>query len=467
MSRNNLKFFILFVVPVLLLTTGLGCKSTQDKEIAEATKPITLKYWRVFDGPDAFEEIIDEYSKLHPHIDIEYRKLRYDEYEQEILDAFAEDRGPDIFTVHNTWLRKYQPKIVPVPPKITMAYTTISGTFKKERVTELKTKPSISIKQLRENFVDVVLDDVVIPTVEDKGKTTDEIYALPLSLDTLVLFYNRDLLNTAKIPQVPSIWKDFQQATSKLTRLDRDGNILQSGAGLGTSDNVERYFDILSLLMMQNGTKMINERGSITFHQMPEELKGRPLPPGQEALMFYTDFASPSKEVYSWNKDMPNNLTAFTQGKTAFFFGYSYHLPTIKANAPKLNLGIAKAPQIEGAPEINYANYWVEVVSKKSEHLNEAWDFVQFAADPTRVTKYLSVAKRPTALRALIEEQLEDLDLGIFASQVLTAETWYRGKDPVEAENAFKQMIDTVVARTMEVKDAIELAARRVSQTLK
>ncbi|NQU83253.1 MAG: extracellular solute-binding protein [Parcubacteria group bacterium] len=467
MQRHSKKFILLFIIPALLLTTGLGCKSTQNKEIAEATKPVTLKYWRVFDGPDAFGQIIEEYRALHPHINIEYHKLRYDEYEEEMLDAFAEDRGPDIFSVNNTWLRKYQSKIIPAPPKITMAYTTISGTVKKEKTTTLKTKPSISIKQLRENFVDVVLDDVIIPTTDDKGNLKDEIYGLPLSLDTLVLYYNRDLLNAAKIAQVPTTWQDFQQATVKLTKLNRDGAITQSGAALGTSSNVERDFDILSLLMMQNGTKMTDERGSITFHQMPKELEGRPTPPGYEALMFYTDFASPSKEVYSWNDEMPNSLTAFTQGKTAFFFGYSYHLPTIKANAPKLNLGIAKTPQIEGAPEINYANYWVEVVSKKSENIDEAWDFIQFAADPTRVTKYLNVVKKPTALRALINSQLEDLDLGVFASQILTAETWYKGVDPLSAEDAFAQMIDAIVAREMEVKDAIELAARRISQTLR
>ncbi|MEA3272758.1 MAG: extracellular solute-binding protein [Patescibacteria group bacterium] len=461
------KIIIFLLIFAFILTTGQACKVSNEKKLQEATKPITLKYWRVFDGPDAFNEIITEYRALRPHINIEYRKLRFDEYEEEIIDALAEDRGPDIFSIHNTWMGKYKPKIASVPEKITMAYTTITGTFKKEKTTVLKTKPSISLKQLRENFVDVVLDDVIMSTTDNKGKTVDKIYGLPLSLDTLVLFYNRDLLNAAKIAQVPTTWKNFQQATTKMTKIDRSGNILQSGAALGASDNVERYFDILSLLMMQNGTKMTDERGSITFHQMPPELEGRPLPPGEEALTFYTDFASPSKEVYSWNDAMPNNLTAFTQGKIAFFFGYSYHLPTIRANAPKLNLGIAKAPQIEGAPEINYANYWVEVASKKSKHLDEAWDFIQFAADPTRVDKYLSIAKRPTALRALIESQLDDLDLGTFVAQTLTAETWYKGVDPDTAEDAFAQMIDSIISRTMETKDAIELAARRISQTLR
>jgi multiple sugar transport system substrate-binding protein len=462
------KLFIFSLLTALVMTCGLGCQSSEDAKIKEATEPITLKYWRVFEGKDAFDDIINAYRASHPFVNFEYRKLRYEEYEQELLEAFAEDRGPDILSIHNTWVNEYKSKLAPAPEKITMAYQISSGGFGQSAKIELRTKPSITLKQLRDNFPDVVAQDIVLTDYDATAKkNVQNIYGLPLSLDTLVMFYNRDLLNAAKIPQPPDTWRDFQQATAKLTKQDRDGNITQSGAALGTSNNIERFFDILSLLMMQNGTKMTDERGNITFDKMPSELSGRTTPPGQEALIFYTDFASPAKEVYSWNETMQNNLTAFTQGKVAFFFGYSYHLPTIRANAPKLNLGIAKMPQIEGAPEINYANYWFEVVSKKSKNINAAWDFVQFMADAAQVSKYLNKAKRPAALRALIETQLNDLDLGTFAAQTLTAESWYRGNDSKGAEDAFASMITSVVNKEAEIKDAIDLAARRVANTLR
>ena len=77
-----------------------------------------------------------------------------------------------------------------------------------------------------------------------------------------------------------------------------------------------------------------------------------------------------------WNNFMPNSLESFMAGKTAFFFGYSYHIPIIKAQAPKLNFEITQVPQI-GNP-VNFANYWTETVSKKSKHVDEAWSFILF-----------------------------------------------------------------------------------------
>ena len=106
----------------------------------------------------------------HPYIKINYVKVRYNEFENKLIEAFATDRGPDMFSIHNTWIRKYQTKnlISPMPSKITMAYPVIKGQIKKEIVPELRTTKSISITELKKRFVDVVHDDVIIKTKDNK-----------------------------------------------------------------------------------------------------------------------------------------------------------------------------------------------------------------------------------------------------------------------------------------------------------
>jgi multiple sugar transport system substrate-binding protein len=430
-------------------------------------KPITLEYWRVWDGPDAFEEIITAYNQLHPFIKINYKKLRYSEYERELLEAMAEDRGPDIFSIHNTWVKKYQNMLTPMPDTITMAYPIVKGSIKKEVIPELRTKKSLSLGDLQNNFVDVVYGDVVYPEIVEKEVVGERIYALPLSVDTLAMYYNKDLLNNSGIPETPSYWNTaFQQTVKKLTKQDTKGNIIQSGVALGGSTNIERYSDILSVLMMQNGTVML-EDGRVLFHSIPSYLKNDNIFPGLEALRFYTDFANPAKEVYSWNSEMENSLNLFIQGKLALFFGYAYHLPEIKTGAPKLNFGVAKLPQIEGSSrQINFANYWVEGVSKKSEHITEAWDFVQFMASSEQVKKYLDKVKKPTALRALVNDQAADDDIKVFVEQVLTAKSWYKGDDANAAEIIIGEMIDSMVRGDDKPDNIIKLGAGRVQQTL-
>ncbi len=455
------KIAFLALISIFLLTSGFGCKLT-NKETKEAMQPITLTYWRVFDGPDAFEEILSRYKALHPFITIEYRKLRYEEYESALLNAMAEDRGPDIFSIHNTWLVKYQSKLAPLPESTTMAYPVIKGTIKKEATTELRTSKSLTVSQLKDKFVDVVSHDVVL----DDG----QIYGLPLSVDTLAIYYNKDLFNNAGITQAPRYWnKEFLQAVKKMTKQDPKQGVVQSGAGLGGSANIERFSDILSILMMQNGAVMINDAGQVVFNQVPEFAKSSGYNPGLEALRFYADFANPSKEAYAWNNSLPNSLEMFTSGNLAIFFGYSYHRASIESLAPKLNFSIAKLPQIEGTPptNINFANYWVEVVSKKSQHANEAWDFIQFITQEEQAKSYLEKTNRPTALRSLVSSQREDDKVGVFADQVLTAKSWYKGRDANAAEMAIKEMIDAAITATSDkLSGIINNAAAKVQQTI-
>jgi len=451
-----------------LIFFGLGCKAPS-AEVTEASKPFTLNLWSVFDDYDSISGLIDSYHKIHPNITINFKKLRYDEYETAILESLADNTPPDIIAVHNTWLGKYQNRLLPLPAERKIAVLEMQGTVKKEQVWVMKTIQSTSLRALKSNFIDQVYKDAVWGGTDEAGKPLpDAIYGEPLSVDTLVMYYNKDLLNNAGVPEPPRDWKTFQDTMKKLTRLDKDGNILAAGAALGTGKNVERAGDILTLLMMQNGAKMTDDYGYATFDKIPSELAAaRTTSPGLEALSFYTDFASPSKEVYTWNNKMPNSLQAFIQGKAAFFFGYSYHLPLVRTQAPKMNFAIAKVPQIQGNPEINFANYWVYSVIKKSAHPNEAWDFIEYMSDAKNVVSYLSRAKRPTALRSLIASQLEDLDLGVFASEILTAKSWYRGKDGVAADNAMVAMIDDAVSGLYPLKDLMEIGINKINQTIR
>lgn len=454
------KITILFLLMVFIISSGFGCKVTE-KKTKEAMKPITINYWRVFDGPDDFEEIIEKYKALHPFITINYKKLRYSEYEAELLNALAEDRGPDVFSIHNTWMRKYQTKLAPMPETITMVYPVTTGSIKKEVIPETRTTKSLSLKELRDKFVDVVSQDVIL----DDG----QVYGLPLSVDTLAMYYNKDLFNNAGISQVPSYWnKEFLQDIKKLTKQDSKRGLIQSGAALGGSKNINRYSDILAVLMMQSGATMMTKTGQVTFQSAPDSTTTS-YSPGADALRFYTDFADPAKESYSWNADLPNSLDLFISGNLAIMFSYSYDLETIKAQAPKLNFSIAKLPQIEGVPptNINFANYWVEVVSKKSPAINEAWDFVQFITKEEQVKSYLEKTKRPTALRSLVASQKEDNEIGVFADQVLTAKSWYYGKNVQAAEEAIAEMIDLVPKNSSDkLKEIIGTGAAKVQQTV-
>lgn len=443
---------------------GAGCGG--GSEAPQAATDVELVYWRVFDGDDAFDDIISAYQAQHPYVNIEYRVLRFDEYEEELITALAKGEGPDIFTVHNTQMSEYKDLLLPMPASVTTKYLETVGTVRKETVLTTKEVALPSQRAIKENFVDVVATDVILPyQANEDAEEEDRVFGLPLSVDTLALYYNKDLFDAAGLAQAPETWEDFQDAVIALTQYADDGSVLQSGASLGTVENVDRAADILQALMLQNGTNMIDDRGRIAFNAIPADAADGVFP-GLDAVRFFTDFANPVKETYTWNAEMPDNVDAFASGQTAMILGYSYHLPIIQASSPTIDIGVAMLPQIgSGAKEVNFANYWIEVVSKDTENPDEAWDFLAFATAEENVMSYLNETQKPTALRALIDEQIENETFSPFVSQILTAESWYHGTDAKAMEAAFETLATEVLSGNREAEDAINDAAKVIAQT--
>ncbi|MDO8435290.1 MAG: extracellular solute-binding protein [bacterium] len=439
----------------LLLTMGVGCR-VASPEARQASQPIELTWWRVWDPEDTVKDIVQQYQARHPNIKITYRQLRFEEYEKELLNAWAEGRGPDVFSIHNTWVGAYEGKLLPLPETITIPEIVPTGPScgKQQTKTVLQTYRTLKPQDVNNRFVEAASHDAV---------RNGAVQALPMGLDTMVMYYNKSLLDAAGIPVPPRTWDEFVATSQRLTVITDRGDVVQSGGALGRADNVDRASDILALLMMQSGAPMI-EDGKINF----DNAKGASadLDPGLRALRFYTDFANPVKESYSWNEKQPRSLDAFIQGKAAFFLGYSFHLPLIKARAPKLVFGVASVPQLTPERPLTVANYWLEGVFSNTKHKNEAWDFVMFATNAKQVPSYLNAAQKPTALRELVTSQLENATLAPFASGVLSAQSWYTGKDGNAMEQIMKDMITQTNQATSRIEDIIRLGAQRIQRTL-
>jgi ABC-type glycerol-3-phosphate transport system substrate-binding protein len=420
MSKKEILLIVGVAIVILAVVIVIGFISKKQ------CKPASLEMWGLYDEPEIFNEFIQDYIKQDKCvIKIVYKKKSIENYEQELINAFAANQGPDIWMMNNNWLAKHKDKIKELPQDI------------------LK----FSFADFQNTFVDVTINDLT-----DNG----EIYALPLYVDTLALFYNRDYFNSAGIPYPPETWDDLIVDLDKLTQKNQWGGINRAGIILGTAENINRASDILSLIMLQNGTKMVSDDKKSATINDNITLNGETYYPGQDALRFYTDFSSPGKRNYTWNRQMPYSVDVFADGKSAMMLGYAYHITTLHSKNPYLNYGIAKAPQIEGRNfDVNYANYWAYTVSKQSKASDEAWKFVSYLAGKTINQRYLQKTDRPIARKDLKEWQVQDNpQIAIFAEQSLTARNWYQ-IDPLPIEKIFSDAIESVVLGSATTARAI------------
>ncbi len=427
------------IVSLLLATAmlGFGCK-TLTAEQAAAVKPVTLNYWTVFENVDELKRLATEYQAQHPHVTIKIRQVRYDEFDQQFVNALADDVQPDIVSMHTRWLRNYVGRLATMPAQTSIGKLVLKNSITKETEVLFDTFTMPTVETIKRDYVAAVPEDAIIK---------NKIYGLPLSVDTLGIYYNKDLLDKAGMPEAPKGWDDFVEAVKKITKVDNEGKIVQSGVSLGTGANIENSFDIVSALIAQNGVTLATPEGVVGFAAGLQKSGGAH--PTIQALNFYTDFARPTKEVYSWNNEQGDAFNAFARGKTGFYLGFAYDYQRIKSRAPDLNFAVLPLFQLNKNAPANVANYWLQSVVKKSKNQNEAWDFIRFISSAENLKKYAAATNIPSPLRVHLKEGQADPILAPFADQLLVAKNWYRGQDVAAAENAF----DTMIAALLEPVD--------------
>ena len=388
--------------------------------VSKDAKPaeFTLNVFGIY-GATAFETTINNFEKAYPNVKVNYVELSEKNYEEALINSLASSdpaNTPDVFMTHRSWVTKHANKMLP--------FANFTPT------------------DVEESYPTVVKDDFTIG---------NNVYALPLYLDSLVLYYNKDLLNKNKISVLPKTWEDLIAASKKIGK---------NSIGIGTSSaTVERAYEILDLIFLQRGTEM-TDRGynNATFAAT-----------GADAFDFYLSFANPNSSWFAWDKNNSSSFSSFVSGESAFFFGFLRDKKVLQDSAPFMNLGVLPAPQFASpdASEINLADYYGLAAAKQTPHPTEAQQFVLYAtSDPVSNTDLLNNIGESPALRTLINDGANSSDLKIWTSQALTAKAWQE-PDLSKVINIFDTAINQVNFKGLESYAALREAEASVSSLMR
>ncbi|MBI4160118.1 extracellular solute-binding protein [Candidatus Wolfebacteria bacterium] len=363
--------------------------------------------------------LIDGYRGIRPNVDITYTYFREEEYERRILDLLASGQAPDIVMIEDGWLSRYKNKIVPAA----------AAQF-----------PLASVRQF-------------FPQAVEQAFVADGfVYALPAAIDTLALFYNKDLFDAKTIAFPPRSWDDFGKIIPALREVDIGGRITRPAAAIGGSGkSIPHASDILSLLFLQSGEPKI-EGGVARFDD-----------PGVAALGYYVSFANPLAETYTWNDNLPNPFDNFANGTVAMIFGYAKDIPGLKSKNAFLNFGVAPAPQRNSSRPVSLPRFSGFAVAAQSRLPQWGWDFiVQATTNPALVEPVSASLGQSPALRTLVEKYSNDPDRGVFARQALTARLW-PAPDADAARQIFSDAIAAVLSGRLSSNQALAQAAEKIN----
>jgi multiple sugar transport system substrate-binding protein len=339
----------------------------------KAPEQVTLTYWGLWEPQSVMQSVIANYEAENPGVKINYSMQSPKNYRARLQAAISQGTPPDIVRIHNTWLPILKDSL----------------------------SPSADMLNL-DDYYPVVSQDLMI---------AGRVYAIPLMIDGLALYYNEDIFQQAGLTP-PTDWNALRKTAFDLTIRNPQTNVIErSGIALGTTNNIEHWSDILGLLILQNsGNPAFPESTSV-----------------QDAISFYTTFTTLDQ---TWDETQPSDVYAFATGTVAMILAPSWQAATIAGINPNLNFKTVQAPTL---PETNlaWATYWAEAVIGSSPNQREAWDFLTYLGSPEVLQKLyatqsqLRVIGEIYPLRSLGSLLASDPVAGAYVNQAENYTSWY------------------------------------------
>ncbi len=363
---------------------------------------------------------------------IQYVEKKRESFDAEFTEALATGTGPDLVILPVSKILKDKNKLTLIP------------------------STSISPKDFSNTFI-------------EEGElfmTSQGTYALPLYVDPIVLYWNRDLFTKAALVAPPKYWDEIYAYSQKLTEKDNAGNIQKSAIALGEARNIPNAKGILSMLMLQAGTPITAFEGQSFVAELTNNFN-LPLVPAESALDFYTQFSNPAKPFYSWNRSMLPAQTTFTSGNVAMYLGFASEYKEIKAKNPTLNLGVTTVPQSRvSGKAITFGKMEGVAVVKNSPNISADFSAALAIISNSSALSLSNITMLPPVRRDLLSSKPTDSALSVFYDAAIQSKGWL---DPDEGgtNQLFIDMIESVTSGRARVSEAVNKGNNEMNALLK
>ncbi len=362
---------------------------------------------------------------------VQYIQKDADSYLGEITDALASGKGPDLFILRQDFALSQESRVIP-----------------------------ISFLELPRTDFEARFVDGTTPFV-----TPEYILGVPFMIGPLVLYWNKDMLNTAGYARAPQYWDEVQEMATRITKRTETGSVITATIPFGQFRNVNNAKEILSMLVMQAGGEitMRNSDGALEAALAPQQANVSQA--SLAALRFFTEFADPAKPSYSWNASLPEARKAFVGSNLALYIGLASEKPLITAANPNLNFGTAPVPQRRSAATAINAGYtYAFAVPRTSKNPNGARAVAYKLAGPDIALALSQQYNIPSARRDILSKPFTS-DLNEFNKQAILVRSWV-DPDPAKTSEIFRAMIEDTVSGSFLLGEAVQRADRQIATLL-
>lgn len=344
-----------------------------------------------------------------------YTKIDGD-FNSKLAEAIASGVGPDMILLRDDSILKHKSKIFPIP------YDKFS----------------------QREFADKFLDEGQMLLFNDG------IYGFPFMIDPLVMYYNKDILDSNGVAQSPSKWSQFFTLSRDISEVDNSLNITKSFVSFGEYVNVNNVKDILSMLIMQTGSDIISKTKDNLI-----QLDNNDENAISDVVRFYTEFSNPLKPTYSWNRSMKSSKQSFISSNLAVYFGFASELQDILSKNPNLNFDISIVPQADNGRFTTFGKMRSLSILKSSDNVSGSFAVAKILTQKDFIDNLGKYTFLPPVLRESLGSSPENKYQDIFNRSALVSKSWY-DTDPVATNILFRELIENTLSGKNKISTSVD-----------
>lgn len=396
------KLMMLMVVCILVFT---GCQKSN--EVEEVSGDITVGVWGT---PAELEMLQSQVDKFTEESGVNVTLKQYTDFQTEIQAELIGHTAPDVFYVEGFMLPFFSEQGVLMP---------------------LDTE-KIDITDYQESLI-------------DSFKNNGELYALPKDYSTLAIYYNKDYVDPAKLPN------SYEELEAYLTELKE--TLPEDVCPMTINVDLSRQMAVAE----SGGVSIMDENGlaTLTDPKIAENL-GVEFDLAEKGLM-----CSPSDQGFGWNGEI------FGNGKTALMLEGNWVKGELDTNYKDLNYGTRENFTLNGKKTSTlYTVGWG--INAATENEAAAYAFIEFMNSvENQKIRYNSAGTLPPTKTA--EKELGISEDPIIAPHAAAAEyaTLWQGGTTLQAINTeYMNYAPSVISGDMTLEEALEKIEKEANKII-
>ncbi len=336
---KRLPVLALLLVIAIAALAASACGGQEEEGV------VTLELWGFGREGEVVAEMMPDFERRHPGVRVRVQQVPWTAAHEKLLTAFVGDATPDVAQIGNTWI----PELAAI------------GAI--EPLDALLPGSSISPAEF-------------FPGIWDTNVVDGHVYGIPWYVDTRILFYRTDLLAAAGYDHIPQTWAGWRDAMKKV-----EAQTGKNGFAIFLPTDEWQQPVILGL---QRGAVLLRDNGSRGAFSEPRF---------REAMEFYLGLYRDGLAPVFGNNQVANLYQQFAAGDFALYITGPWNIGEFRRRLPpelQDKWNTAPVPGPDG-PGVSIAGGSSLSMFRASEHKEEAWQLIQFLAEPAQQVRFYAL----------------------------------------------------------------------------